>query len=158
MNTEFKSNIDDSLFRLIDACCEAYDNPAFKPHDGITFCNQAVWFISERMGYSKFKPRLANEMVDLMKSSDEWSLVAIEEAQSYANQGRLVIAGMRADHHGHVVVIRPGLAGISGRWKITVPKVVNVGSENFIGKSVNWAFQEKPEVYLWRQDLKVGGV
>ncbi|MBI4395867.1 MAG: hypothetical protein HY548_02145 [Elusimicrobia bacterium] len=139
------------LYRLIDAFCEAYDNPHFKPRQGMTFCNQAVQAVSERMGYKKFKSLLANRMVALMRSSSEWVRIPIDEAQSYANEGHLVVAGQQDQPHGHVVVVRPGVAEISRKWGGPVPKVINVGADNFIGKGLNWAFKEKPEVFLWRE-------
>jgi len=136
------------LLRLIDACCEVYDNPNYRPRGGMTFCNQAVMSIAEKVGYSKFKSMLANQMVAFMRSSPDWSPLKIEEAQEYANKGNLVVAGLQGQPHGHVVVVRPGMSGFSQKWGMAVPKVVNVGAENFIGKSLNWVFQKKPEVYV----------
>jgi hypothetical protein len=140
----------DSLFRLIDACCEAYDNPAFEPRQGMTFCNQAVHSICEKMGYSKFKSLLANQMVALMKKSGEWKSIPMKDAQRLANEGCLVIAAIEARPHGHVAVIRPGLSGHSGKWNMAVPKVINVGAQNFIAKGLNWAFHEIPEIFVWK--------
>jgi len=138
-----------TVFQLIDACCEAYDNPAYQPRSGMTFCNQAVQFIAEKMGYTGFQSMMANEMVAQMKNSPEWTVVPLEEAQTNANQGRLTIAGLQEQPHGHVVVIRPGLEAYSDKWAMSVPKVINVGSSNFIGKGLGWSFRDKPEVFIW---------
>jgi hypothetical protein len=108
--------MNEATFQLIDSCCEAYDNLAFEPRQGMTFCNQAVNFICGKMGYAKFKALLANQMVDLMKKSEEWQMISIGDAQKFANQGRLVIAGRKAQPHGHVAVIRPGLPDYSAKW------------------------------------------
>jgi hypothetical protein len=140
--------MNDNLFRLIDACCEAYDNPAFKPNGGITYCNQAVHFISERLGFSGFKGMMANQMATFLKKSKAWKQIPFQEAQSRANDGQLVIAAVAQNPHGHVAVIRPGLMGMSGKWKMAVPKVVNIGAENFIGKPINWAFRDPPDVFV----------
>jgi hypothetical protein len=137
------------VFRLIDACCEAYDNPAYQPRSGMTFCNQAVQFVAEKMGFTGFQSMMANEMVALMKNSPEWTVIPLEEAQARANQGHLTIAGMQEQPHGHVAVIRPGLETYSDKWAMSVPKVINVGSTNFIGKGLGWSFRDKPEVFVW---------
>lgn len=146
-----------NLYRLIDACCEVYDNPQFKPRGGMTFCNQAVRFIAEKMGYRGFRSMLANQMVAHMKSSPDWLAIKLDQAQIYANQGHLVVAGLQDQPHGHVAVIRPGVADFSGKWESAAPKVVNVGADNFIGKGLNWAFKQKPEVFLLKFDGKTGG-
>lgn len=145
------------LYRLIDACCEAYDNPQFKPRGGMTFCNQAVRFIAERLGYQGFKSMLANQMVAFMRSSPAWLPIQLDQAQGYANQGRLVVAGLQDQPHGHVTLVRPGVADFSGKWKTAAPKVINIGADNFIGKGLNWAFQKKPEVFLLKTEEKTGG-
>jgi predicted transcriptional regulator len=145
----------EQLFRLVDACCEAYDNPAFQPKDGVTYCNQAVQYVAEKMNYTRFNSKLANQIVQLMEEAEEWREIPIKEAQINANQGRFVVAGLEENPHGHVVVVRPGLMGTSGKWGIQVPKVLNVGKENFIAKGLNWAFREKPKVFvLERKETK----
>src|SRR5262245_31508649 len=97
-----------SIFRLIDACCEVYDNPEFVPREGMTFCNRAVQYIAEKMGYMGFTGLLANQIMALMKNSEDFEAITLDQAQAEANKGRLVIAGIIQDPHGHVVVIRPG--------------------------------------------------
>lgn len=137
-------------FQLIDACCEAYDNKNFIPKDGETHCNQAVAGICDKYGYPKFRLLLANEMIDLMRSGPEWAPVSIEEAQNLANQGKLVVAGRKDEPHGHVAVVRPGVPDYSPKWGCLTPKVVNIGAENFIDKSLSWIFREKPEVFSYK--------
>lgn len=144
------------LYQLIDACCEAYDNPQFKPRGGMTFCNQAVRSIAEKMGYQGFKSMLANQMVALMRSSPYWLAIKLDQAQGMANHGHLVIAGLQDEPHGHVVVVRPGIAGFSGKWGTAAPKVINIGADNFIANGLNWAFKRKPEVFLLTPDGKIG--
>ena len=85
-----------------------------------------------------------------MARTPEWNPIALGLAQDAANNGQLVIAGMKADPHGHVCVVRPGIAGTSGHWVgAVVPKVLNIGETNFIGKGLNFAFQEIPQIWAW---------
>lgn len=135
---------------MVDAIAEAYDNPRFKPKSGVTWCNLATEYICEKMGYNKFDGMVANEIVRTLRASLEWGPIKIEEAQDYANQGRLVVAGMQSQPHGHVVVIRPGVATYSPKWGVLSPKVVNIGADNFLDKGLSWVFKEKPEVFLYK--------
>lgn len=140
--------------RLIDACCEAYDNPAWIPHDGKTFCNFAVNYICHVMGYDGFGaksgPLLANAMIDLMRANLKiWQPIPMAQAQQFANQGSLVIACQSKRPHGHVAVIRPGEQVYSTKWKAAVPKCVNIGAQNSIGRGINWVFPARPEIFVW---------
>src|ERR1044071_1114690 len=98
-----------SIFTLIDSACEAYDNPNFRK-PGATWCNLATQYVCEKMGYTKFSGMVANEMVQLMRDSKEWEAIPIGSAQAFANSGMLVISGAQDHPHGHVVVVRPGVA------------------------------------------------
>lgn len=147
------------VYRLLDAICEAYDAPEFKPSSGVTYCNQAVTYVAERVGYNLFKGLLANHMVDLMGSSRDWQEIEIKESQTYANTGRFVVAGLKDNPHGHVVVVRPGREIYSEKWQTLVPKVMNVGAKNFIGvdekkriMTLAWVFPgaNKPKVWMLR--------
>lgn len=147
---------------LIDACCQAFNNPAWLPKQTptglVTRCNYAVTFIADRMGCKDFwpkgakEPMLANAMIDFMDKSPDWKAIEKPKVQEFANAGCLVIAAAKANPHGHVVVIMPGLEQSSARF-VSAPACVNVGGTNFIGKGVNWAFRELPGFYLWRKLL-----
>lgn len=143
------------IVELIDACCEAYDDPAFKPRDtsgdGIneTFCNFAVRSIASAVGYHHFPPdAMANQMIDFMASSPDWVEIQMDQAQDSANHGRLIIATQKAAGHGHICVVRPGIEAYSSKWERKVPKVINVGKTNFIARGVNFAFQTVPTFFL----------
>lgn len=148
---------------LIDAGCYARENPNYTPtsiknSDGTitteTHCNEAVSYIATRMGCMDFAGRLANEICDFLSANTEnWTLTPLEKAQFLASQGSLVIAAEKGDPHGHVCVIMPGIAKVSGRWNTLAPMVVNIGREVFIGKGLNYAFQEIPKLYVWRSSL-----
>lgn len=150
------------LFRLIDAICEAYDNPEWRPHkteSGVleTHCNLATNHVCVKMGYKGFQTAewimLANDMVKKMKSDKEWMAVDPSLAQQYANLGSLVVAGQWKAGHGHVCVVRPGIAVASAKWNMNAPKVLNMGKDVFISKSMSWAFKDRPETWVWTGSL-----
>lgn len=141
--------------RLLDAILEAYDLFHVSQDvngDGkadVTHCNQSVNHVCGRLGYEKFKGMVANQIIDFMRRSDDWKKIELEDAQSFANEGRLVIAGAMAEPHGHVVIIRPGLEELSAKWNSKkVPKASHVGANSCIGKSLAWAFKDIPELWV----------
>lgn len=139
--------MNEEALKLIDAICEAYDI-YHVPKDGATFCNLAVQHICARMGFDRFRGMVANQMVDMLKRSLEWEKIVMEEAQPLANEGRLVIAGIQDNPHGHVAVVRPGLEEFSRKWEKRVPKICQVGGTSYIGKSLAWAFAAEPEIWV----------
>jgi hypothetical protein len=149
------------LLMLLDAihlplCRPEYQPRAAKNANGImeriTSCNAYVNEVCEIFGYKEFNGLLANQMIDLMASSPAWSLIGIDKAQFLANQGSLVIAGLKAEPHGHVAVCVPGKDKTSGRWGV-VPGIANVGQDIFIGKGLSWGFSEMPQFWAWRNSL-----
>lgn len=141
-----------NVYQLMDACCEAYDKYRIKDTAAMTYCNQTVQMIAEKLGFKKFNMMLANQMIEYMRSHPaEWGKVELPEAQDLANRGFLLIAGQQAEPHGHVVVIRPGVAVHSAKWGCDAPKVINIGAENFIDKAVSWVFKDKPDVFLYKE-------
>ena len=144
-----------SVAKLIDVICNVYDTfllPEYSSSTGFTYCNLAAEEIAISLGCNDFHGRLANDMIYIMQTSPDWSEVPMEKAQELANQGSLVFATHHKEPHGHICVIRPGLMKTSGRWG-QVPSVMNIGRENFINKSINWAFSEYPKLYVWRLSL-----
>lgn len=148
----------EEALKLIDAICEAYDLyhvPKDVNGDGKveTWCNMAVHHVCARFGYEKFKGMVANQIVDYMRRKpEEWELLPMASAQEMANSGRLLIAGMTAEQHGHVVVIRPGIEGFSGKWQVKAPKACNVGATSCLGKPLSFSFGGPaiPEIWMLR--------
>lgn len=140
------------LFKLLDAIHLPLCRPEYQPGSGATHCNSYVDEVCQAMGWKGFAFLMANEIVDLMASSDQWSETPLDKCQFLANQGTLVIAGLKGNPHGHVNVICPGKDKTSGRWGI-VPSVANVGKDVFIGKGINWAFSDLPKFWAWRPSL-----
>lgn len=142
----------DNLIGLIHACHLARENPNFQPRDGKTFCNFAVEFVSRKFGYDGFTGLRANDIMDKLRSDVEWLQIDEKEAQHKANKGQLVIAGWRnpAGHPGHVAIVVPGRFAKSAKWNSeTVPRVLNIGKDVFIGKGANWAFDDRPLYFSW---------
>ena len=137
---------------LLDAIHLPLCRPEYVPHNGISHCNQYLNEVCQFLGWKGFDGLLANQIVDLMASSESWSEVAMEKCQFLANQGTLVVAGLKAEPHGHVAVICPGKEKSSGRWGMC-PSVANVGKEVFIGKGLSWAFSIMPKFYALRSTL-----
>lgn len=159
-----------NLIGLFDAICDVYDRSDFRPNaDGSTHCNQAVHAIaSVAFNYNGFRDMTADQMVDHMAlTPDDWNLSSLEQAQDNANNGSLVVAGLRSSalgqQHGHIVVIRPGRVCDSGKWG-PVPRCLNIGAHDFIARGqngsltgmpvgVNEAFIPKPKFYVLRSSL-----
>lgn len=140
------------VFLLLDAIHLAFNHPEYIPKDGITYCNAYVNEVCESYGYKGFLGMLANDMIDLMSKDPAWTPVAMEKCQAMANEGVLLVAGVKQNPHGHVVVLCPGKEKTSGRWG-RVPSCANVGIENFIGKGINWSFSTFPICFAWRPSL-----
>jgi hypothetical protein len=140
------------LYLLLDAIHEAYSRPEYIPSIGTTHCNQFVAEVALKCGFKGLDGLLANDIVDYLANSDQWSETPMDKAQELANKGTLIIAGVHGDPHGHVNVVCPGREKTSGRWG-AVPSVANIGKDIFIGRGLNWAFSDPPKLYCWRLSL-----
>ena len=157
--------------KLIDAICENFMNalpgkPWAPVYDGDTlvrtFCD---FFVSGvvKLGfeYTGFinpltgEAYLADKMVDIMQSSDEWMKeVSGNMAQFHANQGALVVAGwINPDGHGHVCIVRPGIEVFSGHWNKNAPRVANVGKDVFINEDAAYAFIDEPSYFVLKRSI-----
>lgn len=144
-----------NILKLIDAICEARENPDFKPRDQETHCNTAVNYVAERMGCTLLRGLVANQMHDLLITNSNWLKIGPEVAQQHANAGGLVIGAWKnPEGHGHVVIVRPGELGTSKKWNSDkVPKVLNIGTDIFIDKGANYAFQEMPDYFVLKSSI-----
>ena len=157
-----------NLIGLFDACCDVLENPRFAPTEGKTFCNLALDYISVKaFGNHDFNDKTADQILEFVAQSEDYTEIAINQAQNLANQGSFVFAAasskMLGQEHGHVCVIRPGVPKESGKWGM-VPAIVNVGSELFIARAkkgpltgmpagLNEAFVPLPRLFVWRPSL-----
>lgn len=126
------------------------DDPNTKENERKTYCNFSVREVCEKMGYTGFAGMMANQIVQKMQKSEKWFAVPVDEAQGYANNGNVVIAGIIDSPHGHVAVVRPGKEKYSDKWKKAVPMVMNVGATNFIDHHIGFAFKTEPQVFVWK--------
>lgn len=140
------------VFALLDAINLPLCRPEYQPRDGVTYCNKYVAEVCESMGFKSMNGLLANEIVDLISASPNWSEVPPEKCQDLANGGTLIVAGLKGDQHGHVNIVCPGRPKTSGRWG-SVPTCANVGKDVFIGKGINWAFSDMPKFWAYRPTL-----
>lgn len=143
-----------NLPKLIDALIDVYLNEKYLPVyvEGryVTYCNMALHDIMKRFGYDKFKDRLANDIIDIIKNSPEyWLDYRPFPNKEQLNSGYLIVACEKIDPHGHVVVLRPGEFVYSNKWDMYVPKCLNIGKTNFINKGINWAFDKLPYFYMF---------
>ena len=127
----------------------------------VTFCNYFVDGVCEAFGYHKFWPDgqrfplMANDIVDIMDTQEDWLLLADGSvAQARANEGCLVVAGLKHNEHGHVAIIRPGNCIESGHWGTLAPRVANVGEQVFLDRAANYAFQDKPNFFVLKSTIK----
>lgn len=134
------------LASLVDAGHAAIKR--FQPADGVTYCNFGTDFIARAMGFTGFAKMLANNIVDRMKNAPDFAVVDADSAQSLANDGRLVVAGLKDSPHGHCAVVAPGSTLYSGKWREPCPMVFNVGVQNRLC-GANYAFGSKPTYYAW---------
>ncbi len=137
---------------LLDAIHLSFNHPEYAPKDGQTHCNQYVNEVCETFGIKDLSGFLANDMVDFLSKHPQWSEVSMDKCQELANEGTLIIGGLKAEGHGHVVVVCPGKSKTSGRWG-SVPSCASVGKVNEIGKGVNWAFSGIPTFWAYRPTL-----
>jgi hypothetical protein len=146
---------------LIDAISEAYDNPSLRAANGATHCDAAVGYVLAKFGVKKYlgDAWTADSIIDDLAKNPIFKPVnGSKDAQRLANKGDVVIAGLKADPHGHVAVVRPGIAEWSNSWRRLAPKGMSIGPEaaTFIGKKLSWAFAKEPQYFLLRETDDVG--
>lgn len=139
------------LYSLLDAIHEAFSRPEYAPHDGVTHCNQFCHEVVSAIGFKGFEGLMANQMIDILGGSDQWSEVAIEKVQDMANAGSLIVLGTHGEPHGHVAIACPGKSKISGRWG-QGPMVASVGKQNMI-RAWNWVFSDSPKAWIYRPTI-----
>jgi hypothetical protein len=121
-----------------------------------TFCNFFVSDVAKGMGFDELQGMLANEMIDHIATHPEFICLDQEwlAAQTWADQGYLVIYGSKAKGHGHVCIGIPGRLTKSPKWKENLPSVANVGKSNFIGKHLGWAWSPEAgknvKCWVWK--------
>ena len=117
-----------------------------------SFCNIAFARIAfGTMGYESFHELTANQIYDHLWQL--WDPILPDQAHKLAEDGFFVAAARKDKPHGHVAVVAPGPMVYSGKWKIEVPLVYNVGGNKKNGESMNgiiganYAFANPPDFF-----------
>ena len=119
--------------RLLTLQEEAVSNSAWlRTPDGRTFCNRALAFVAQGMGYFFPAAELANDMIDHMAADPRWTEDSMERAHSHAMRGGVAVAALQDHPHGHVGTLAPLPMEESTTWVCAVPMIANVGEENGI--------------------------
>jgi hypothetical protein len=160
--------ITDQIAKLLDAISDnfmqAINNRKWAPTVNedmtlTTHCNQFVDGVARAMGYFSFwvpnqsSPMDADSICAFLLTSPDWTNITWDVAQDHANNGALVLACQSASPHGHVCVIRPGVAQPSGHFGHPAPRCVNVGATVFLDTDVAYAFQTEPQFYVLNSTL-----
>lgn len=147
------------LGKLKNAMDEIVNDPALQPDQpkkGITYCNIAMFKLVQGLGFNLFwnekadRPMMANEMIAYMDTSPCKFSKFFDPmmAYRYANEGHLVISGLKGIPHGHVAAIYPKQElHTSGTLKTQVPFIANCGKKNGI-IALSYAYTEIPNFYL----------
>lgn len=113
-------------------------------------CSGFVSAVATRLGITLNGQ--ANAMIDFLEQNSTWTTLGAEPktAIDRANQGYFVIGGLKANNHGHVVVIvkSPGAIQPVGYW----------GRFGAVGKkatTINWAWvkHDLPNVRFYARKL-----
>lgn len=126
------SELDGRTLRLRNLCEEAVTRDAWKPRDGLTFCNLAAHWFAEHYGFHGLKGKLANDQFTTLSGSNEWEKIDTPEAIKQAKTGALVFAVKQYDEHGHIATCYTGAESYSGTWAKRIPMIANVGKNNGI--------------------------
>lgn len=124
----------------------------------LTFCNEFVFLVAHEAGTDELWNKTANEIVEHIKLSERWCEVLETQAQTDANQEKLVIAGWQSSHEGyggHVCIVIPGMMQNSPSHGIMLPTVANVGVSNFHWNHAGFAFskEKRPRFWTWKGEL-----
>ena len=134
---------------LIKAACERAMKRWPISEDGTTWCNAGVNYVATEVGCTEFRGKVANDIVAHILKSADFAKVSPSAAQTLANDGKLVIAGIIDHPHGHVAVVMPGCEVFySKKWRNNCPMVGNVGKNNGL-MAASWAFNEEPLYFCW---------
>ena len=93
------------------ACEDGFNDPSASKS-----CSHAVWVVLRKMKDPNEEYRQANQLIEHMSSN--WKEVTLEDGWKLANQGVVVVGGLKDTNNGHVVVIYPGDKIASGGYQI----------------------------------------
>lgn len=95
-------------------------------------CSHAVWHVIK--GYIPTQPYLtANGLIHALFTDPGWQEVQVYELGKLANEGVLVVGGLIAPSHGHVIVVYPGTPKSSGGYHYTNRKTGKMDEARSLG-------------------------
>jgi hypothetical protein len=151
----------DAVARLIQTCNEAYDRFT-------SYCNQSTHHVLSTLVDPHWPVELADAMIDRIVAAD-WQAVDDETAIELANQGIVVVAGLKGGSNGHVVVVYPGKGKPAGGFECRgiqyppvggpYPRAMSTSVSAWCGtrsrgeKTIRdaWTAGDWPRVARWRQ-------
>ena len=139
-----------------EAVVQAKYQPKMDPVTGAitTFCNVFVAACARSVGCEELNEFTANQMVCQMEEVKTWVEVSAYAAASAAENGYLVVAGIKTGDltkHGHVCIVVPGGTAWSKNFNQDMPFVANVGKTNFHKRLASYAFttEIQPRYFMW---------
>jgi hypothetical protein len=126
-----------------------------KTKEVTTFCNLACFRLVQDLGLPYYwndaldRPMLANEAIGYMDDNPNQFSKFHDPVTAWelANKGHLIFAALKNIPHGHIAPVYPTPGMVtSGKWRIQVPYVSNVGIKNEI-MGINFAFADIPDFY-----------
>ena len=122
-----------------------------KDHGPASRCNQSTCHAFEALtGSTELNDKNANAQFDHLSTSDNFEPTTLDEAQELANNGEIVIAAQKNEGtdakgnplSGHVSLVVPGDAAMSGTVGKEVPVVMNTGGSTRTAKqSITLSFK-----------------
>lgn len=146
-------------YKLVEICKSLISRKDLQPNypeRGVTHCNQfidealTIWMDKNTIG-REFHGLMANSIVDKLAQDKDWQPFDVEDLPKYQgliSAGHPAIAGERGTGHGHVCLVIVGAAVDSGKWKCKAPLAANVGKQNWVGRGLNFAFHNKPKIWI----------
>jgi hypothetical protein len=83
----------------------------------------------------------ANAQIDHM--AKKWKKISMSEAMKLADEGRLVVAAIKATPNGHVAVVMPGGADSETKWPRVAGGAMNPVARTATGKSMSKVWKAK---------------
>lgn len=78
-------------------------------------CSHSVWHVMKQ--YIPDRPYvMANVLLAYLECDPRWKRVPVNELERYASDGVLIVGGLAENPNGHVVVVYPGTAKLSGGY------------------------------------------
>lgn len=78
-------------------------------------CSHAVWHVIKQYIPDRVYV-MANPLLVYLECDPRWKPVTVHELEEFANEGVLIVGGLAENPNGHVVVVYPGKAKMSGGY------------------------------------------